>query len=609
MAVIRDIYEIADRFSAPLRRAAQLGDRAAGSMSNVNKRLREMPGAATTAGNALMRIGGLIASAAAVRGFVQMSDELTSLGARLNAINDGLQTTAELNDMIFQSAQKSRGSYTDIAATVASLKAQTGDTFKSVAEAVRFTELLNKQFVISGTSASGVASTMYNLTQALATGVLRGNDLQMILSNSPALIQKVADYMGITIGELREIAKDGDVTADIVKNAIMGAAEDIDTAFEKMPYTFAQSMQKLKNEGVRALQPLSEAFSRIINSDEFESIISAISNGIQYVALIAESAFNAISSGVEWVSNNLNALIPILGAVAGAFIVVRAWAIASAIASAAAWMVANAPLVLIAAAIYGIAARFVQLGVTFQEVGAFVGGVFGTIYVIGYNAFVLLHNAIVTFAEFFANVWSDPLAAIAHAFADTFDIVLQMVEYTAQAIDKLLGTDLASGVSGFRDQLKTWAENDYGVKPVELERLDMLSADEVQSKIGEFSKAGADLGSKITELGETLTDVKTEIDWGNYDFGTGAASPDVGTVGKVKKVENVKLSDEDLKIYRDLAERKYMNNVELQTLAPNISVSIPESAAKNLTSQDIADKLKVMLIEQAARHTATAHAV
>ena len=609
MAVIRDIYEIADRFSAPLRRAAQLGDRAAGSMSNVNKRLREMPGAATTAGNALMRIGGLIASAAAVRGFVQLSDELTSLGARLNAINDGLQTTAELNDMIFQSAQKSRGSYTDIAATVASLKAQTGDTFKSVAEAVRFTELLNKQFVISGTSASGVASTMYNLTQALATGVLRGNDLQMILSNSPALIQKVADYMGITIGELREIAKDGDVTADIVKNAIMGAAEDIDTAFEKMPYTFAQSMQKLKNEGVRALQPLSEAFSRIINSDEFESIMSAISNGIQYVALIAESAFNAISSGVEWVGNNLNTLIPILGAVAGAFIVVRAWAIASAIASAAAWMVANAPLVLIAAAIYGIAARFVQLGVTFQEVGAFVGGVFGTIYVIGYNAFVLLHNAIVTFAEFFANVWSDPLAAIAHAFADTFDIVLQMVEYTAQAIDKLLGTDLASGVSGFRDQLKTWAENDYGVKPFELERLDMLSADEVQSKIGEFSKAGADLGSKITELGETLTDVKTEIDWGNYDFGTGAASPDVGTVGKVKKVENVKLSDEDLKIYRDLAERKYMNNVELQTLAPNISVSIPESAAKNLTSQDIADKLKVMLIEQAARHTATAHAV
>ena len=609
MAVIRDIYEIADRFSAPLRRAAQLGDRAAGSMNNVNRRLREMPGAATTAGNALMRIGGLIASAAAVRGFVQLSDELTSLGARLNAINDGLQTTAELNNMIFQSAQKSRGSYTDIAATVASLKAQTGDTFKSVAEAVRFTELLNKQFVISGTSASGVASTMYNLTQALATGVLRGNDLQMILSNSPALIQKVADYMGITIGELREIAKDGDVTADIVKNAIMGAAEDIDTAFEKMPYTFAQSMQKLKNESVRALQPLSEAFSRIINSDEFERIVSAISNGIQYIALIAESAFNAIASGVEWVGNNLNILIPILGAVAGAFIVVRAWAIASAMASAVAWAVANAPLVLIAAAIYGIAARFVQLGVTFQEVGAFVGGVFGTIYVIGYNAFVLLHNAIATFAEFFANVWSDPLAAIAHAFAGTFDIVLQMVEYTAQAIDKLLGTDLASGVSGFRGKLKEWAENDYGVKPVELERLDMLSADEVQSKIGEFSKAGADLGSKITELGETLTDVKTEIDWGNYDFGTGAASPDVGTVGKVKKVENVKLSDEDLKIYRDLAERKYMNSVELQTLAPNISVSIPESAAKNLTSQDIADKLKAMLIEESARHTAVAHAM
>ena len=607
MAVIRDIYEIADRFSAPLRRAAQLGDRAAGSMSTVNKRLREMPGAATMAGSALTRIGGLIASAAAVRGFVQMSDELTNIGARLNAINDGLQTTAELNDMIFQSAQNARGSYVDMAANVASLKAQTGDTFKSVAEAVRFTELLNKQFVISGTSASGVASTMYNLTQALATGVLRGNDLQMILSNSPALIQKVADYMGITIGELREIAKDGDVTADIVKNAIMGAAEDIDTAFEKMPYTFAQSMQKLKNEGVRALQPLSDAFSEIVNSDAFTSILDAIATGITILANIAQVAFGAISAVVEFASNHLTELISVLWAVGIVFAVVQARAIAAALASFAAWAIVNLPFIALITVIALVINHLISIGVTFSKIGQFIGELMAFVFSVVDSCFTALYNTVAVFFEFLANVWVDPLNAMVQAFIDAFDVILQMIENVAAAIDAMTGSKLSGAVTSFRGKLQDWAKDNLKEKPVDLGRRQNTDPATVVNLMGQ---KGAELGSKIDNLAVNIGDAFEPLDWNKYgDFGASGAAPDVGTVGKVKKVENVKLSDEDMKIYRDLAERKYLNNVELQTLAPNISVSIPESAAKNLTSQDIADKLKVMLIEQAARHTATAHAV
>lgn len=632
MANISETLRIQDQFSSVFERFSSIGERVSQTLDKINNRLDEngnkqeqaakktdthnnaakrctasVDGLAASVGKLVAVIGGL----ATIRAFVGLSDQITQTQARLNAIKGEYADVAELNDAIFAAAQRSRGSYLDMASSVASLKAQTGDVFASTAEAVRFTELLNKQFTISGTSASGVASTMYNLTQALATGVLRGNDLQMVLSNSPALIQKISDYMGVTIGEIREMAQDGKITADIVKNAIMGAGEEIDAEFEKMPMTFGQAVQKLKNEGIRAIEPLRQAFSNFVNSEAFENMMATISTGIEVLATIATEAFNGIAAAVDWASQNTDILINALGIVGGAYLALQAVSVGSALASAAAWAVAHWPILLLGAVLGMVAANAISMGMTFQEVGTFVGQVFGFIYAVGYNAFAGLWNVIASFAEFFANVWNDPLGATVRLFQSVFDSILGMVEATANAIDALLGSNLSGAVAGFRGKLAGWVSDKFGDNAVQIQRMANIDTAETMASFGEI---GGNLGGKIDKLGGSVEGLTNSLgDLGDFEVpdysGAGAGgSGKKANVGTVDKVKEAKLSDEDVKLYRDLAERRYMANVELQTLAPSISVSIPESAAKNLTSEDVANKLKVMLIQQAAAHTSVAHA-
>ena len=632
MANISETLRIQDQFSSVFERFTSIGERVGQTLDKVNTRLDEngnkqeqaarktdthnnaakrcqasVDGLASSVGRLVAVIGGL----ATVRAFVGLSDQITQTQARLNAIKGEYADVAELNDAIFAAAQRSRGSYLDMASSVASLKAQTGDVFASTAEAVRFTELLNKQFVLSGTSASGVASTMYNLTQALATGVLRGNDLQMVLSNSPALIQKISDYMGVTIGEIREMAQDGKITADIVKNAIMGAGEEIDAQFEKMPMTFGQAMQKVKNEGVRAIEPLRTAFTNFVNSETFDRMMGTISNGIEVLTTIGTEAFNGLAAAADWAAQNSDVLITALGLVGGAYLALQAVSVGSALASAAAWAIAHWPVLLLGAALGMAAAAAINAGMTFQEVGTFVGTVFGFIYAVGYNAFAGLWNVVASFAEFFANVWNDPLGATVRLFQSVFDSILGMVEATANAIDALLGSNLSGAVAGFRGKLSGWVSEKFGDNAVKIQRMANI---DTATTMNTFADFGGNLGGKIDRIGNTVDGLTDTLgDFGNFEIpdysgGGSGGSGKKANVGTVDKVKNVKLSDEDVKIYRDLAERKYMANVELQTLAPNISVSIPESAAKNLTSEDVANKLKAILIEQAAAHTAVAYA-
>lgn len=627
MANIREVLEIQDRFSSSFQTFVNLGERVASTLDHIDKTLDEnvvhqdraaraaqnhgetakratasIDGLAGSVGRLIAALGGV----AAVRGFVAISDTLTQTEARLNAVNDGLQTTEELQRMIYSSAQSARGSWTDMSATVASLGAQTRGVFDSTAEIVRFTELLNKQFAISGTSLSGISSTMYNLTQALSTGVLRGNDLQMVLSNAPALVQKIGDYMGKNVGEIRALAQEGKITADIVKNAIMGAGDEIDRSFEQMPMTFGQAVQKLKNRGILALQPLAQAFTRVVNSERFERVMDSLANGIAFVADAGEMAFNALGAAAIYAQDNLGSLLPVLGILAGAYIALQVAGVSSGLATAAAWAVAHWPLILIGALLGGLIVNIIQTSATAEEAGQRIGRMFGFVYAVGHNALAMLWNQTASFAEFFANVWNDPLGAMARLFFQTLNNILGMVEAVANAIDALTGSNLSGAVSGFRDKLKSWTTEKFGDNAIQIQRMANI---DTAAAMEEFSLKGGQLGQKIDGLGKRLEDVKA--DWGGFDFGgagAGGTVPDVGTVGRVKSVDNVKLDDEDIKVYRDLAERRYMANVELQTLAPNISVSIPESAAKNLTSEDVAEKIKTILIEQSAAHTAVAHA-
>lgn len=283
--------------------------------------------------------------------------------------------------------------------------------------------------------------------------------------------------------------------------------------------------------------------------------------------------------------------------------------VASALASAAGWAVAHWPLLLMIVVLSAALIAAQKFGFGMQEIGSFVGQVLGVLYAVGYNIFAALWNVIAAFAEFFANVWDDPLGATARLFFDLFDKILSIVETVAGAIDTLLGTNMSSAVSGFRSKMSGWVKDTFGENAIQIERMSNLDVSATSKQFGEY---GADIGSKLDNMNLSLESLAGSLGGlSGFDASSIPTAGELGNIGKVGKVgkieDDVKLSDEDIKMYRDLAERRYMNNIELQTLAPQINVSIPESAAKNLTNQDIADKLKEILIEQAAAGTAVAH--
>ena len=544
--------------------------------------------------------------------FLSTADAQSQVNAKLDLINDGLQSTETLQDMIFASAQRTRTSYLDTANVITKIGQNAKEAFSNNAELIQFTENLNKQFIIAGASQQEIASASLQLTQALGSGVLRGEELNAVFESAPNIIRTIADYLGVSVGEIRELASDGAITAEIVKNAMLKATDDIEKNFRDMPMTLSQAFTVGKNEIQKSLQDSFEGWNKYLQTDEAQLAMTRLINLFSLAAKIGVGALSIIGKGALWVSNNLDFIIPVLAAIGYAFalmkiqaILASGFSVAGALASTKAWMAANWPVLLYIAILAGALIAAQQFGFGMQEVGGLVGQVFGTIYAVGYNVFATLWNVIASFAEFCANVFNDPVAAIAHLFADALDAILSMVETVAGAIDALTGSNLQGAVSGFRDNLSSWVDNTFGENAIQIKRMANL---DVGATAAEWGNYGADLGSKLDNMDISLDSLADTF--GGFDTSSipEAGDLNVGDVGRVKKIDgDVNLSDEDIKLYRDLAERRYMNNVELQTLAPQISVSIPESAAKNLTSKDIADKLKVLLIQQAAAHTSVSH--
>lgn len=550
-----------------------------------------------------------------VKSFLETSDSMSQITAKLDLINDGMQSTAELQNMIYQSAQRSRASYESTANTVARLGQNAKEAFSSNAELIQFAENLNKQFVIAGASQQEMASASLQLTQALGSGVLRGEELNAVFESAPNIIRNIADYLGVGVGEIREMASEGQITADIVKNALLSATDEINQNFEAMPMTLSQAFTMGKNAIQQSLKSSFEGWSDFLNSDEGQQAIGKMISLFTVLAQIGVGALSMIGQGALFVSDNLDFILPVLAAIGVGLLFVKSQAIASAaaqvggaLASAAAWAVANWPILLLIVTLTAVLIAAQQLGMGMEEVGSVVGQVFGTLYAVVHNVFAAIWNVVAAFVEFFVNVWNGKLDTVARLFADVFDVILGIVETVAGAIDALLGTDMASAVSGFRSQISGWVDDTFGENAIQIKRMSNL---DVKSTAEQWGEAGGNIGAKLDNMNISLDSIAGGISGLNSGAIPSADELNIGnvdTVGKVKNVEgDVKLADEDLKLYRDLAERRYMNNVELQTLAPQIQVTIPESAAQNLTAQEIADKVKVVLIQQAAAHTNTAH--
>lgn len=289
----------------------------------LNKRL----GQGSSAANGLLgKIKG-IASAylgmKGISGLVKLSDTITQTDARLSMMNDGLQTTAELNDMIYASAQRSRGSYLATADAVAKLGLMAGDAFSSNKETIAFMEQVNKQFKIAGTSAQGIDAAMLQLTQAMGSGVLRGEEYNSILEQAPNIIQAIAKYMDVPKGQLKEMAADGKITADIVKAAMFACADETNAKFESIPKTWSDIWTSMKNRAIKALDPVLAKINQLANSERVQRTVNGLLKAFSVMAVVLAAVFDGVCAVYNFVADNWSWIGPIIMGIVAALLIYK----------------------------------------------------------------------------------------------------------------------------------------------------------------------------------------------------------------------------------------------------------------------------------------------
>lgn len=269
----------------------------------VSKSLGKIPIAATTAAAGIAAVGTV--AGVATGKLAEMSDQYTLISSRIAIMNDGMQSNKALLDMIYASANRARGSYYDMADTVAKLGTLAGEAFDSNEEMIFFAEQLNKQFKIGGASIQEQTAGMYQLTQAMASGRLQGDEFRSIMENAPMLAQAIAQEMGVPVGKLREMSSEGAITAEVIKNALVTTAEETNEKFDSIPMTFADSMQLLSNTATKAFEPVLSMLGGITQSEEFSAGIEAAQAALQGFAAITY----AILAGIKGAWSGLRTVV------------------------------------------------------------------------------------------------------------------------------------------------------------------------------------------------------------------------------------------------------------------------------------------------------------
>lgn len=292
---------VSEAGSKVAKEAASIRDEIKSIMGQVNKGL-QFAGAVTGIGIAATAVKDVATAAA------QTADQLTSVRSRINLINDGTQTTAEIMEKVFDASQRSRGSYVDMADSVAKLNMLAKDAFSSNDEAIMFVEQLNKQFKISGASIEESSAAMYQLTQAMAAGKLQGDEFHSIMENAPMLAQSIAQEMGLTVGQLKDMSSQGLITADIIKEALFNSAEETNAKFAEIPMTFAEVGQSIQNEMLLAFQPVLEQLSAIPQNGDFQAFVQGVGVAIRAMAATASASISIIGAAF----NGLKAIITVI---------------------------------------------------------------------------------------------------------------------------------------------------------------------------------------------------------------------------------------------------------------------------------------------------------
>ena len=615
--------------------------------------------------NFMVAIQALRQMANLMSGLIKSGDDYIQTMARLKTIEDGSKTGQELQDGIMAAAQRSRTGFGIMADSVAKLRSQAGEAFKSNDEAIAFAEQLNKLYKIGGASLEQQKAGTLQITQALASGVLRGDEFNSMMENAPLVAQKLARHLGVSVGQLRGMAKDGQLTGDILKSALLGSAVETNAEFAKMPMTFADMMTQVGNVASYAFQPLIQAWQEFINSTAGQNFMAGLETAMFAIGQIAMWLFNLFVAGWDWVTEHANFVIT-------AFEVLATVGVIAGLAVAAAWAIANWQILLIIAIVIAIAAALSELGISFVDVAATIISMFvyigETVYnvilfiinlfvflgSVVINVFTWLYNAGIEVSDaigntFLAVVWAtkkafydfakgvldgfariaDGAANVATSIGNSFiagaNRAIKAINWIIRAINKIPGAPkigevgqigamsynggLGNSIRGLADGLDPGPvpvkASFAGIKRKELELhnpteglknplLDSAVAYQGTKNffngIGDAMKGFGDKMKKQDELASKFDQMnQTPAGAGAPSGGAGGLGDKLGkgkNIGNVGKIEDeVKLKDEDIKMMRDVAERKYI--IDYQVLTPQVSVKY--ESKNSATEQDIDD--------------------
>lgn len=607
------------------------------AQKQLNNDIHQGQAAASGLAGSLKNAATAIITAVGANKVIKLSDTVAQTTARLDLMNDKQQTTVELQEKIFQSAERARGVYQSTADAVSKLGMQAAQAFSSNDELIAFAEQLNKTFVIAGASAVGVDSVMLQLTQSMAAGKLQGEELNAVLDNAQPIVANIQRYLQnvqgfpkSTTDNIKQLASDGVITAQIIKNAMFYAADETNAKFAAMPKTFGQVWNSVENRTLKAFQPVLQMINTVANSKGFESLVTGGINAVVTLGNVAAKTFNEIAFVSGVVANNWSMLAPIVwgsvaayaaykSAVIGVAVVegisnsiklagtlvsyARSAALgtelsATAAATAAQWGLNTAILacpvtwivvgiIAITAVIYlAVAAVNKFAGTSYSATGI----IMGSFYALGnfiMNIIIFLINSWISFAEFFINVFDNPLYSTKQLFVSWGNGILDIVSTIASAIDKVFGTNMKNAVTSLKNQITGWAgemPSNYKV----LGKLQMTNLDEAY-------KSAYDVGNQfanrfdLSKMSNPAFDLGLDLS----KFGNDMASTAANT-GKMK--DSLDISEEDLKYMRDVAEQEVINRYTTAQIKVEMG-GVHNSVSSNVDLDGMMTYFKDALIE------------
>ncbi|MBC8581709.1 tape measure protein [Zhenhengia yiwuensis] len=545
-----------DEFTQSVRRSESRMSRLGSAAIAVNQGLELM-----------QRIGN------GINGFMTYSDEAMMINSRIGMMNDGLMKHHELQKKILQMANDTRSGYAETVDLMSKLTMS--GAFDSTAHVMDMTESINKAIRIGGGTDEMNKSAMLQLSQALGSGVLQGDELRSLSENAPYMMKVLADGLGVARGELKQMGADSELTTDVVIKAFENQRDVINSTFENIPRTWGDVTTKLGNSWTNFMQRLA--------NDQGTGVLNPLINQFYAFAEWLDtpqgmSFLLTIATVIEWITNGLVFMGNVVGTVASLFIenwelmsmmllgvsavlagvlIPKLWAmVPPLIAQASAWIVMNYPILMVIGSVILFMTILHSMGVTTEQIIGTVTGIFFGLYAFLYNLVADIWNLFAVFGEFLGNFCNDPLAATVRLFIGFADTVLGILESIANAMDALFGSSMADTLAGWRSNMQSWADDTFGEQAVTIERMEKLDVADNFNKGYDF---GVDLSNGATQIFEDLT---TSMNSMGFEGGH------IDSVGSIE--DTVDVSNEDLEIMRELAEMESIQN--FVTLTPKVNI-------------------------------------